>query len=148
MRYVVGCCLALMIFGLSDLTVAQNADRSGVARYGEKASETSTPKKEDCGQIMHRVEGSGRIKSRLSSTVLQSAWLNKMVAYDVKGQVFVIAFLKGSGEQPNKKQVYCGIPYYKWDRFNFDPHLNSYDKRFEKYIKDYHCDCQQQGPGT
>ena len=137
-----------MVLGFNKYTLAQRADRGTVTRYGEKTSKNAPSKKEDCGQIMHRVEGSGRIKSRLSSSILQSAWIDKVIAYDVKGQVYVLAYLKGSGEEIDKKQIFCGIPYYKWDRFNFDPHLSSYDKRFEKYIKDYRCDCEQKGPGT
>lgn len=142
MRYLAFCCLALMIFGLNPTTVAQSADGAAISRSGKKNSKSTVPKKEDCGVLLHQAQGKGMIKSRLSSTVLNSSWLNKIVAYDLKGQVFVVASLKEKGEEGRQEQIFCRVPYYKWDRFNFDPHLSTYDKRFKKYIMDYRCDCE------
>lgn len=71
-----------------------------------------------------------------------SSWLQKVEYYDVKGDGYVIAYIKPNEySYTYKPYVFCGISNQRWRAFKMNSY-NSCGEAFNQYIMDYQCNCR------
>jgi len=95
-----------------------------------------------CTTLMQYVQNNGSNFSSLYSYTLNSSWLDEVNAYNIDGNIAVIASIKREGEYMSKKYVFCGISQSSWSSFTSSWGSDTYGERFNKYIMDSLCNCR------
>ena len=97
-----------------------------------------------CNDLLNFIVKEGYSKATISSYVLNSSWLYKVIAYEYEYKTYVIAEIKKSEySYETSTYIFCGIPNMNWSNFQYGAYgdVKSYGERFHKYIIDYKCNC-------
>ena len=98
-----------------------------------------------CNELLSYVKSNGYVKSTIYSYKLNSKWLNKVTAYSLDNQIFVVAEIKKDEySYSTSEYIFCSIPNTNWSSFEYKSSgdLETYGERFHKYIIDNVCNCK------
>lgn len=107
----------------------------GITSYSQSVS---------CEDLLSFIQDKGTYVSKTSSFIMQSSWLQEVVAYRYESKYYVVAKIKKDEySYSTNTYIFCGIPYMNWSNFQYGGYgdSNSYGERFHKYIMDYQCNC-------
>ncbi|MBK6573609.1 MAG: hypothetical protein IPG21_14255 [Saprospiraceae bacterium] len=88
-----------------------------------------------CDQLNSTIKSKGSKKKTFTIDELHSSWLQEVTAYSFNGDIYVVASMN------NRQYIYCGVPLISWDQFSSNCNGCSYGQRFNKFIKNYKCNC-------